>query len=118
MTKKEYNGWHNYETWCVNLWLGNDEGSYNYWRERAQEAWDNAEAERNFTRDERATLDLSDTLKSEIDDDAEDNGALPKLEGLYADLLNAALSEVNWHEIAEHMIEDVDKSSAEEVEAD
>ena len=25
-----YNGWKNYETWCVALWIGNDEGSYNY----------------------------------------------------------------------------------------
>jgi hypothetical protein len=23
MTKKEYNGWYNYETWLVNLWMGN-----------------------------------------------------------------------------------------------
>ena len=24
-----YNGWKNYETWNVALWLGNDEGLYN-----------------------------------------------------------------------------------------
>lgn len=24
-----YNGWKNYPTWCVNLWLSNDEGLYN-----------------------------------------------------------------------------------------
>ena len=42
MTKKEYNGWHNYETWLVKLWIDNEEGSYNYWREVAQECWNEA----------------------------------------------------------------------------
>ena len=30
---KTYNGWKNYETWNVALWLGNDEGLYNLARE-------------------------------------------------------------------------------------
>jgi hypothetical protein len=32
--------------------------------------------------------------------------ALPELQGFAADLMNAAMSEVNWHEIAVSLIED------------
>jgi len=35
--KPTYNGWSNYETWAVNLWLTNEEGSYRYWTDRTRE---------------------------------------------------------------------------------
>ena len=28
MTSDSYNGWRNYQTWNVALWIGNDEGLY------------------------------------------------------------------------------------------
>ena len=33
METKAYNGWANYETWNVALWIGNDEGLYSFARE-------------------------------------------------------------------------------------
>lgn len=32
----KYNGWKNYETWNVALWIGNDEGLYNAAKEFVQ----------------------------------------------------------------------------------
>lgn len=108
-----YNGWHNYETWCVNLWMSNDAGSDEFYREMAQEVWNDSEQETRqdstvlFTRDEVATRTLADRLK---DSHEEQQSELTGVSGVFADLLTAALGEVNWYEIAEHYISDVDKS--------
>lgn len=105
-----YNGWTNYETWVVKLWMDNEQGSYDAGREMAQQAWNDAEADRLFTREERAAHGLADQLKAEYEE------FKPEVTGVWADLLTAALPEVNWHEIAGHMIDEVDKS--EETEGD
>ena len=36
MQKLKYNGWYNYETWNLKLWLDNDEGTYNMVQEKAK----------------------------------------------------------------------------------
>lgn len=106
---KTYNGWTNYETWAVKLWIDNEEGSYNYWRERTRDAWKEAEATANFTHKEEAQIALAQALKDEHEENT------PEVTGIYSDLLNAALSEVNWHEIAGAMLDD---EEFEEEEAD
>lgn len=108
-----YNGWTNYETWNVALWMGEDG---NYWAEIAQEVYDSAEADGTFSRDERAALDLADVLQ-ERHDEMEAELTEGKI-GTLIDLLRASLSEVNWHEIAEHYIEDCDKDEEEAEESD
>jgi len=102
MTKKEYNGWTNYETWAVKLWMDNEEGTYRYWTERAEELITDAQR----TEDEPDISDFADKIKSQHDE------ALPEVQGFAADLLNAAMSEVNWHEIAESLLNDAKENAA------
>lgn len=103
----KYNGWTNYETWNVALWIDNEEGSHNYWREAAQECYEWAiDRGTGFTKEEQAVFDLADRLKSEFDE----ANPLASDASMWADLLNAAMSEVNWREIAARYIGEVDKT--------
>jgi hypothetical protein len=93
MTRKEYNGWTNYETWLVKLWMDNDQGSYEYWREATKE---------HLTVDkDDGLISLADQLKEEHTEAATEG-----LEGFRLDLMGAALSEVDWREIAESLIKE------------
>lgn len=101
-----YNGWSNYETWAVALWLDNVEHSYRYWREAARECWRSAN-HHPHTRDGACSAAatarrlLADRLKSEVESSAPDLGAT-----LYADLLGAALDAVDWDEVADGYLTD------------
>ncbi len=110
MADKTYNGWTNYETWVVALWMGNEEGSCRAGQYMAEEAYDNAEADNSFTREERAALDLADAMKAEYEEAKDCLLARSEASAsVWDDLIGAALSEVNWYEIAQHLLEDVDK---------
>ncbi len=109
MTHKKYNGWTNYETWLVSLWMNNDEGSYRYWQETAEKLWDDKD------RDSDAfCIAMADRLKDEHETLASEKTGDS---GWIADLVNAALSEVNWYEIAEHYVADLPEKETESEEA-
>ena len=117
MSVKKYNGWTNYETWLAKLWMGNDEGSYSYFGDLAQQAYENAFADATFTKSERAALDLDDLLKEEHEEAAQNMLEASGCEAsVFSDLLGAALSEVNWHEIAVSLLEDLVNEYGEELE--
>lgn len=99
-----YNGWTNYETWCVNLWIENEEGSQADLLERAEEAYRDAEGDV-----EAAAIGLADSLKEEYESAESDVLERAGVENsVWADLLSAALSEVSWHEIAKNAIDSLD----------
>lgn len=110
-----YNGWTNYETWCVHLWLTNDEGSYRYWREEAMRCFFEAPEYANvsnglWTVGQTARYTLRDALKESFQTFHPFRGehlAKPREPDVFCDLLDAALSEVNWCEIAEAFLEDL-----------
>ena len=85
-----YQGWTNYETWAVSLWLDNDEGLYYEVRELARRV-----------RGKHKLYDLADALEQLVEDNAPDLGAT-----LYGNLLTHAMAQANWREIAEHLLGD------------
>ena len=99
-----YNGWSNYDTWVVNLWLGNDEGSYNTCTALAQRCFEEAVADQVLSRKERACYQLANELKAMI----EDGNPLADESSVYSDLLNASISEVNWKEIADSLLQEIE----------
>ncbi len=111
MSDKTYNGWTNYETWLVKLWMDNDQGSSEHWQERAQEVF-------KVDGDESARS-LADLLKDEHEEHYLEVLRHAKQEcSLLSDLIGAAMSEVNWHEIAESLLADhVEEYGKEQVEA-
>lgn len=100
MKTKSYNGWTNYETWAVNLWLDNDEGSQSYWAEQATEALKRVRGDRDDI-----ARGFADSIKEQHEE------VLPELTGFAADLLNAAMSEVNWHEIATTLLDSAEEET-------
>lgn len=97
-----YNGWTNYETWLVNLWMDNEEPSQEYWYEKATEALENNDCGRDS-----AVAALADAMWEQREE------AMPTAEsGIFADLLNAALGRVDWRDIARHWIDNITVYSA------
>ena len=101
MSEKTYNGWKNRETWVVALWIDGTEISQKFWDDKARDALNLHSKVTNFVEDqEAAVVYLSDDLRITIETASPIYG-----NNVYADLLNGALENVDWHEIAEHLIE-------------
>lgn len=106
MSEIGYNGWANYETWVVYLWLSNESSSDAYWCAAARDAVKTASKDprvpKTWTEEQAGRFNLADRLKEELEEAQPSLGAT-----LWADLLGAALMEVSWKEIAKAYIEAV-----------
>jgi hypothetical protein len=105
MSDTRFNGWTNYATWAVAVWVASDEDRQFYWCEqatlhRAYSSRDQMILEGRWTPEETAIYSLADQLKEETSGNAREI-----VDCAYFDLLNAAFSEVNWEEIAECFLE-------------
>lgn len=85
----KYNGWTNYATWRVNL-----------------EVFDGMDIREMFESEveEGDAYSLSKALKNYAESVIDEDGTR---EGLAVDYALAFLSDVNWYEIAEHMLDDI-----------
>ena len=84
---RTYNGWTNYETWLVNLWIQNNQSLH------AQ------------LHDMVVTVDTLFAAKEILEAWLDNEYDLTKEvlgPGLFADLLRGAVAEVNWYEIAKN----------------
>lgn len=90
-----YQGWTNYETWAVNLWLTNDEGLYHAVQDLAEQAKTDAGESKDEIWATEAEVLLADALEEFIGEMTPDLGA-----SLWSDLLTAAIGEIDWREIA------------------
>ena len=88
MSNNTYNGWTNYATWRINLEIF--------------DGFEPADYYSSFDADD--VSGLADSLEQYADEVIFDCAEVP--EGLAADYARAFLSDVNWYEIAEHMIND------------
>jgi len=105
-----YNGWRNYETSCVALWLDNEAGTHRFWREQAKKHQGNSEEREQvkneiWTQEEAAVFYFSNQIKVAI----QTSNPLADLPSLYNDLLTSAIGEVCFEEIAENWLSDLER---------
>ena len=104
-----YNGYSNYETWAVQLWIDNNESSSAYWRRLAEEVYNHQASEQtHFSKVEDAACILTEKLRESYSDGMErvlsDANAMGTV---WTDLLNASVCAVNFGEIAKNLMESV-----------
>lgn len=94
MSEAGYNGWPNYPTWATHVWLTNDQGTYEQVSDLAAQV---AKHGRAFVGDSIREY-VSDLMAYAVTDEA----------GLHSDLLSYAIEQVDWLEVADAFLADVE----------
>ena len=98
-----YKGFTNYSTMLLAQRIKGDKQYCYYWREVAEEATEVLKEDLGANYKSRvAVYELSDQMQREIGEQIPVHE-----EGFYKDLLEASLSEINYYQIAEILIEEV-----------
>ena len=106
MSDQTYNGWTNYETWLVKLWMDNSEGDQKYWTSET--------AEVIAAREEFPISRLAERIKDWLDEIRDFHSDSIGESGLIADLLGAAIGAVDTVEIARHLLDDFEDEDEDE----
>lgn len=101
MTIERVNGWSNFFTWSVHIWL--DQNFHAETRLRVRQLFD--AAEKKHPRKDRARdqtmLDLADEMKARFEETFNDE---LEAASIPAQMLSRAAGEVNWEEVARYWI--------------
>ena len=92
---EKYNGYNNYETWLVALWIDNDQ----CYQENVREIAENCKDDVNI---------CASTIKEYVEEMPDVSRAIEN-GGMVADLVNSTLSDVDWYELAEMYIKEVNE---------
>ena len=103
---EKYNGWSNYPTWCVKLWIDNDQGLQQEVSDMAQSCIietpeESPVGQYYHTKKERVIFEF----ESELKDFILELGSLPET-GILSDLTQWVIDIVDWREIARAIIDD------------
>ena len=100
-----YNGWSNYETWLVNLWMTNDKATNDYFADVARDALADSMDKRErlaLPADKASAVSaIEDCIREWVEDQIE--SAESGQAGLVSDLLGAAVANVDFRELATNL---------------
>ena len=95
MNIQNHNGWSNYETWLCSMWF--NDFDFTDMMDMFDQCEDNCDV-----------LDIIENyIKEHVEEFVEYSLAPASQHGFMHDMLNAAISEIDFRDIAEHYVDDV-----------